>query len=179
MADYAIRLLVYGFVLERELQRHLYLPWAADGMGYIAKAGGAVIEAFVGLVSFGIATGGESGLSRRRELVEVLILKDLIARNVEARGVGEVVHVKRVFEAGSFGQVGHFHQRNICPLLRGLAEDVALAGGEAGLDRISRGHRGRQRAAWGNQRNGKALGVQGGKIIHPKSSGVTGLRFLG
>ena len=39
------------FALERECQRHLYLPRGADGMGDIAKAGGAVIEAFIRLVA--------------------------------------------------------------------------------------------------------------------------------
>ena len=98
-------------VLERELQRHLYLPRSANGVGYKAKAGGAVIEAAVGLVSVRVASCGYRSLARGWELVEVLILKDLIAWNVEARGVGEVVNVKRVFEIVAFGQVGHLRAR--------------------------------------------------------------------
>ena len=36
------------FASERECQRHLYLPWSANGMGYIAEAGRAVIETLGG-----------------------------------------------------------------------------------------------------------------------------------
>src|SRR5580658_10305382 len=69
MAYSAIRLLFVGksFALERECQRHLYLPWRADGMGHITKAGRAVIETAVSLFAFGVASGGQSGLAHGRE----------------------------------------------------------------------------------------------------------------
>jgi hypothetical protein len=50
LANHATRLLL-NVELESECQRHLYLPGTADGMGYIAKAGRAVVEAGVGLVA--------------------------------------------------------------------------------------------------------------------------------
>jgi hypothetical protein len=57
MANHATRLLL-NIELEGECQRHLYLPGAADGMGYIPQAGGAIIEARVGLVSCRVTSGG-------------------------------------------------------------------------------------------------------------------------
>src|SRR5258708_35982812 len=170
MADCAIRLLsVCCVILERELQRHLYLPRSANGMGYKPKAGRAVIEAFVGLVPVRVAPSGYRGLSRGRELVEVLILKDLIARDVETCGVGQVVHIKGVFKVVALGQTGHFNQRDICAFLSGLAEDVALPGGEAGLDSIACGYRRCQRAGGGEQGKGEASGVKSGRITGAKS----------
>ena len=90
MADPAIRLykVITQFASEGECQRHLYLSWSADGVGYIAKAGRAVIEAFVGLITLGVASSGQSGPADGRELVKILILKNLVARDVEAGGVG-------------------------------------------------------------------------------------------
>src|ERR1700728_694980 len=123
-------------------------------MGYIAKAGGAVIEAAVGLLPLGVASGGQRGYARGRKSVVILILKNLVARDVEAGGVGEVVHVKGVLQAIAFGDAGHFYQRNIRPLLRCLAEDVALTSGEAGLDRVPSRNRGCQRARRSHKRNG-------------------------
>lgn len=79
-------------------------------MGYITKAGRAVIEAFGGRVAFGVAPGGQSSLSRRRELVEILVLKHFIARDVEAGRVGEVEHIEGVLQVESFGDAGHFDQ---------------------------------------------------------------------
>jgi len=132
--------------LERKCQRHLYLPWGADGMGHIAKAGRAVIETAVGLLAFRVASGGQSGPAHGRELIEILILKNLIARDVKAGGVGQVVHVEGVLQVEAFGDAGLFDQRDIRPLLRCLAEDIALTGGEVGLDSISCGHSGSQGA---------------------------------
>jgi len=58
IADYAIRLLLnVEPVSERQLQRHLYLPRSADGMGHKPKTGRAVIEAVGGSVSFRVASG--------------------------------------------------------------------------------------------------------------------------
>ena len=68
-----------------------------------------------------------------RERVVVLVLRDLVAGNVEAGGVGQVVDVEGVLEGVAFGEVGDLDQRGIGALLEGLAEDVALAGGEVGL----------------------------------------------
>ena len=68
-----------------------------------------------------------------RETVVVLVLRDLVARHVEAGGVGEVEDIEGVLEGVTFGDLGQFHERGIRALLEGLAEDVALAGGEVGF----------------------------------------------
>jgi hypothetical protein len=171
MAYSAIRLLFVGksIALERECQRHLYLPWGADGMGHITEAGRAVIEAAVSLFAFGVASGGQSGLAHGWELVEILILKNLVAGDVKAGGVGKVVHVEGVLQVEAFGDAGHFYQRDIRPLLGCLAEDIALTSGEVGLDGISCWNRGRQRAGWGNQGDRKALWIEGREIVDSES----------
>jgi len=43
-------------------------------------------------------------------LIKVLVLKYLIARDVKAGGVGQVVHIKRVLQVETLGDAGHFHQ---------------------------------------------------------------------
>ena len=95
-----------GCGLEEELQRHLDLAGAADGVGDEAEAEGAVVEAGVGLDAAGVAAGGEGGFAGCSEGVEVLVLVDVVAGDVEAGGVGYVLDIEGVFEGVALSEVG-------------------------------------------------------------------------
>ena len=82
--------------LEIEMQRHLYLPWAADGMRHDAQSGGKTVER-VALSSSGTAAG-QYGLAGYRERVVERVLRNLVTRDVEACGIGQVVHIERELE---------------------------------------------------------------------------------
>jgi hypothetical protein len=66
----------------------------------------------------------------------VLILRHSVARNVEARGVGQVVHIEGVLHPVPLAEFGFLDQRCIGAFLEGLPEDVALPRREAGLEGI-------------------------------------------
>src|SRR5580658_2990420 len=120
--------------LEAQVQRHLKLARAADGVGNDAEATGTAIKTAADSSNTCRAAGsGQDGCSRGREGVVAGVLRDLVAGNVEARGVGQVVDIERVLEIESIGQFRVFDERSVGALLEGLAEDVALPGGEAGL----------------------------------------------
>ena len=57
-------------------------------MGYIAEAGWTVVVAFVGLVSVRVTSRRQSRLTYRRDLLEILVLKYLVARDVETGAAG-------------------------------------------------------------------------------------------
>ena len=101
-----------------------------------AEAGRTVVEALVA----GIAGSGQNRRAGVRESVVVLVLRYLVARHVEAGGVGEVEDIEGVLEVVTLGELGQFHKRGIRALLEGLPEDVALPGGEVGFIGIGGGN---------------------------------------
>ena len=122
--------------LEGEAQGHLDLAGAADGFVDFAQTKRAIVEA-IGW-SIGVAARRQN-LARgrgQREAVVILVLGDVVDRDVEAGGVEDVEHLKRVLEHEAFIELGELHNGNVHPLLPGLSEDVALAGGEAGFKGI-------------------------------------------
>ena len=139
-----------------------------------SEAGRAVIEtAGTGRgLACGAATGRQRALSGRkvrREVVVVEVLRDFIAGNIEAGCVGEVEDVKGELEVSFFLDVDGLAERGVGTLLEGLAEDVALAGGEAGFIRVRGGncaaHRSgreqRKREAGGIERSEAIDGIEG------------------
>jgi hypothetical protein len=60
-------------------------------------------------------------------------LREVVAGRVKAGGVGEVEDIECVAEVVFVAQGYSFDERDVGALLECLAEDVALAGGEAGF----------------------------------------------
>ena len=163
--------------LEIQVQRHLDLPWGADGVLNDAEAGGAAIEV-IGSAG-GTATGGQDGRSLGRECVVEGVLRYLVAGNVEACGVGDVVDVEGVLEVEPVVDGNHLDHRGVSALLCGLPEDVALSGGESGFIGIGGGYGSAESAGW---KDGKceAGGIQSGwRTGRCPCARVTGKRGLG
>lgn len=67
-------------------------------------------------------------------------MRNFISGDIEAGGVGQVVDVEGVFEGIPLLEGEDFDQRDIGPLLRRLAEDIALAGGEGSFVGVAGGN---------------------------------------
>jgi len=82
--------------LEIQMQGHLDLAWAADGVLDDAQAGGAAIEVVDRFRS--AATGGQHGAQRPFGWEGIVsgVLRDLVAGDIETGGVGEVEDVEGV-----------------------------------------------------------------------------------
>ncbi len=140
---------------ERQLQRHLDLSRTADRMAHHAEASRTIVKVITGVRTRGGNPGGRrAGLAARgnparinawpwsrRKAVIVLILRDLIARHVEAAGIRQVIYVEGVLQAVAVGKLRLLHQGSIRTLLERLPEDVALPSREGVLIRIRRRHR--------------------------------------
>ncbi len=109
--------------LEDEMEGHLYLAWAADGVGGDAQTGCAVIEAGVCVR----ARGWQYRCSDDRGLIVILVLIDLVARDVKTGGVAQVEDVEGVFEVIALSKFGRFDKGYVGASLRTLAEYVPLA----------------------------------------------------
>src|SRR6266705_1954415 len=78
------------------------------------------------------AIGGASRSGRCRRLTghggwnKTQILIDIVDGNVKTGVVGQVEKVEAVLQGKPLRQIRHFHKRDVCTLLPGLAEDVAL-----------------------------------------------------
>src|ERR1700722_19429205 len=160
-------------MLESQLQRHLYLPRAADGVAYKAQAAGAVVEAGVGLASVGRATGRLHRLAHGWRVVVIHILEHFVSWDVEAGGVGQIINVKGVLKVHPFGDIGHLHQRYVGPFLTGLAENVALTGGEVSFKCISSRDGGELGTGCGDHRSIEAGWIKRWTFAE-KSSGIAG-----
>jgi hypothetical protein len=130
--------------LEGEAERHLNLSRTPNRLVHDPQTAesGTCIEAQVGLAKIA-AIRSLRRRTGRWEIVEEQVLRDVVDRNVEARSICEVEDLEAEFEGGSLGQLRELHQRDVGPLLPGLAKDVALAGGEVGFVRVA----GRNRAS--------------------------------
>src|SRR5579864_310147 len=93
--------------LKDELQRHLNLTRAADGVADDAESKGCVVE-----LAWWRAL--------LRSFVVELVLRDLVAGNVEAGGVGEVVDVEGVLEGVAFGEFRVLDDGGVGAALKGL-----------------------------------------------------------
>lgn len=123
--------------LEQHAQRHLDLPRAADG--FVGDAQAAQARALIQRGEAGVARLCRSGLPGVGEAVEVDVLIDVVDREIEAGGVGQVEHIEGVAHRDSVVHLGHFHERNVGAALPGLAENIALAAGdEVGFVRVVR-----------------------------------------
>jgi len=165
--------------LKGQLQRHLNLPRAPDRMGHIAQSARAVIEAVVGLATAGGTSGGSSGRAYIWKLVVILVLKHFVSRDVEAGSVGEVVNIKGVLEVDPLFDIGHLDQRNVCPLLPRLAENITLTGRKVRFKCIAGRDSREFRAGRGDHRNIEARRVERRRCVDAEGSGVAGLRLLG
>ena len=87
-------------------------------------------------------------------------MRHSVAGNVEAGGVGQVIDIEGVLEAKPLAERRNLDQRGIGAFLEGLAEDIALAGGEAGFEGIGCGD-GAAQPAGREQRQSEAVGLQG------------------
>ena len=95
---FAVSLYCSGWLrLEIEVERHLDLPWGADGVTYDAEARGAAIEVVFG--AGGTAAGRQNRRSLCREGIVEGVLRNLVAGNIEAGCVSDVVDVEGVFES--------------------------------------------------------------------------------
>src|SRR5579863_2354140 len=112
------------------------LTRGANGVRDDSEAARAVVEARVGLRSVCRTAGRHGSRSPHGEGIIELVLRDFVSGNVEAGGVGEVVHVQRVLHAVFFAEAEDLLEGGVGTALGLLAEDVALAGGEAGFERI-------------------------------------------
>ena len=65
--------------------------------------------------------------SDRRIVVVIHILRDVVAGHVEAGGVGQVEDIQRVAQLDALAEGRYLDSEMSARLLRGLAEDVALA----------------------------------------------------
>ena len=138
-----------------------------------AQTAGAVVEAGVGLTPVGRATGRLHCLAHSWRVVVVHILEYFVSWDVEAGGVGQIVNVKRVLKVHAFGDISHLHQRNVSPLLTGLAENVALTGGEVSLKCISSRDGGELGTGCGDHRSIETGWIQRWTFAE-KSSGIAG-----
>jgi len=111
--------------LEVETQRHLNLPRAADRVRNQTKSRRTAIERIAGRRRTAIAR--QYRLTGRRISVVSGILRYFIAGYIEAGGVGQVIDIERVLKVVPLLHVDNLDERSICPLLEGLAEDIALS----------------------------------------------------
>ena len=123
--------------LEHQVQRHLNLPRASDSFIYGAEAGRTVVEPRVGTAT----TGGQRGCPVRWKIVVVLVLRNIIDRDVETCSVGNVEDVQGVFQQNPFRDFQILDQGYVRSLLPDLPEDVALTRGKVGLIGIARSNR--------------------------------------
>jgi len=162
------------------MQGHLDLARATDGVGYDAQATWTAVEAAGDSPNTGCVAGARQ--YRRTsswEGVVACVLSDFVTGNVEAGGIGEVVDIEGVLEAVPVREVGDFDERGISAFLEVLAEDVALAGGEAGFKGIGSGD-GSAQTACREDRKGETGRVEGGfSIGNIERAGVTGPGGLG
>jgi hypothetical protein len=150
---------------EVQMQRHLNLACAADGVLGDAKTRRAVKEAIVGAVRIdwqllvgACLCNSARADSWQRNIVEAWFWFTLFC------GTSKLVVLVRLYTSKF---VVHLYwswmrqilgQRSIGAALPGLAEDVALAGGEVGFKGIAVGHA--HGPHW-NQREREATGLQG------------------
>ena len=107
--------------LEREVQGHLNLPGTANGLIHLPEAKGRVVER----------------LTLRGEIVVVLVLRNIIDRNVETGGIGDVENVQSVFQRNPLRDFQVLDQRYVGTLLPDLTKDVALARGKVSLKGVA------------------------------------------
>ena len=113
--------------LEGEAERHLNLSRASDRLVHDTQAARCWRGIKIRTVN--------------REIVEKQVLRDVIDGDVEARCIGEVEDLEAELEGSPLGQLRELHKREVGPFLPGLAEDVALTGGEIGFVSVARGNR--------------------------------------
>lgn len=126
------------------MQRHLNLAWTADGVLHDAKLTWAAVKGVRGsALRLALSWSRRHfavGAGHIRRIVVTGILRDVILRDVEAAGVGQVEHVQAVAQRIPVANLQAFYQRSVRALLEGLPEDVALAGGETGLEVVADGY---------------------------------------
>ena len=139
-------------------------------MGGDSQSGWAVVEARVRLIALQRATGGEGSGAYGGVLIVVLILPDVVAGDVEAGRVGKIEDIEGVLEVEALGELRGLNERSVRPPLIGLAEDVALPGGEVGFIGVSLAvvraiRNGTPKIAGIQQWNRKAIGLEEGVVL--------------
>jgi len=144
-------------LLEVEVERHLNLAGAADGVLYDAEAGRAAIEGVGrGAVRLALLRGGSYpaiGVGSIGRIVITSVLSHVICRNIETGRVRHVVDVEGIAERVLVAKTVRSSPGRRQRALVGLAEDVALPVGEGGFKVVSSGH---AIGAWRNQRKREA-----------------------
>ena len=146
---------------ESETERHLNLARTADGFVGDAKTAEAEAHVKCGHVEAAVARRDCGRQSLLREAVEVDVLADIVDWDIEAGGIGQVIHVEAVAKGEALGQLCHFDVGDICATLPGLPEDVALSVvNEVRLVRVVRGYCSIQ-LSWGEKWQTETFGTKG------------------
>ena len=109
------------------------------------------------------------------EIVEKQVLRDVVDGDVEARRICEVEDLEAELEGSLLGQLRELHQREVGPFLPGLAEDVALTGGEIGFVSVARRNRTTQIART-QEWQGETSGIQRRRTWRRPTSSSQSLR---
>src|SRR5208282_6216278 len=123
-----------NMTLKHDSQGHLNLARAADGFVYRAQRRGTVVESRRRILSS--ATSGQRRRPHYRELVVVLVLRDVIDGNIKAGRIGQVEDLQAVIQRVAFRNEGFLYERNVGDPLPALPEDVAQAVREVGLESV-------------------------------------------
>src|SRR5580698_9218204 len=149
------------------MQRHLNLSRLANGVLYDAQPARAVKEGSGRRCSACALSGGRSGsigviVDRIWRVVVILILRNIISRDIEAACIRDVVNIKGVVQTIALADLEVLGERHVGAFLEGLAKNVALASGKGGFIGIAIGH---TVCPLCNQRNGEAGRVKGASLI--------------